>query len=105
MEDLPEGAREERITVYRVCRSGKVEPSSFLPTYLDELAMTKENAEAEYDIGHYSLSTFFKENEAKRALKFFRGKQPNAILAIGCTEQAVDCVNERKNEKKVLDHM
>ena len=59
VEDLPEGAREERITVFRICRSGKVEPCSFLPTYLDELAMTKENAEAKHDIGYYSLSTFF----------------------------------------------
>ena len=100
VEDLPEGAREERITEYRVCRSGRVEPSSFLPTYLDELAMTKENAEAEYDIGHYSLSTFFKENEAKRALKFFRGKQPNAILAIGCTEPSCGLCQRTKERKK-----
>ena len=58
VEDLPEEAREERITVYRVCRSGNVEPSSFLPTYLDELAMTKENAEAKHDIGHYSWTCY-----------------------------------------------
>lgn len=100
VEDLPEGAREERITVYRVCRSGKVEPSSFLPTYLDELAMTKENVEEKHDIGYYSLSTFFKENDAKRALKFFRGKQPSAVLAIGSTEPSCGLCQRTKERKK-----
>ena len=100
VEDLPEGAREERITVFRICRSGKVEPCSFLPTYLDELAMTKENAEAKHDIGYYSLSTFFKENDAKRALKFFRGKQPSAILAIGSTEPSCGLCQRTKERKK-----
>ena len=100
VEELPEGAREERIIVYRVCRSGKVDSSSFLPSYLDELAMTKENAEAEHDIGQYSLSTFFKENDAKRALKFFRGKQPNAVLAIGSTEPSCGLCQRTKERKK-----
>ena len=100
VEDLPEGARGERIIVYRICRSGKVDPSSFLPSYLDELAMTKENAEAEHDIGYYSLSTFSKENDAKRALKFFRGKQPNAVLAIGSTEPSCGLCQRTKERKK-----
>lgn len=106
VEDLPEGAREERIYVYRVCRSGKVEPSSFLPTYLDELAMTKENVEVEHDIGHYSLSTFFKKNDARRALKFFRGKQPSAILAIGGTEPSCGlCQRTRERKKNAKSHV
>ena len=55
VEALPEGAREERIDVYRICRSGKVEPASFLPAYLDEVSKTKELDEAEQDISYYSL--------------------------------------------------
>lgn len=86
VEKIPEGAKEESINVFRICRSGRVETASFLPTYLDELAMTKENDGAEPDIGYYSMSTFFKENEARKKLKFFRGKHPKAILASGCTE-------------------
>lgn len=100
VEELPEGAREERIEVYRVCRSGSVEPSSFLPSYLDELAMTKENAEGKHDIGHYSLSTFCNKGDARRALKFFRGKQPGAILAIGITEPSCGLCQRTKERKK-----
>ena len=106
VEDLPKGAKEERIDVYRVCRSGKVEPSSFLPTYLDELAKTKENDGEEHDIGYYAMSTFFKENDAKRALKFFRGKQPCAILAIGYTEPSCGlCQRTRERKKNAKSHV
>lgn len=84
VERLPEGAKEENIEAYRICRSGKVEAESFLPTYLDELSKTKEADEE--DIGFYSLSVFEKASEAKRMLKFFRGKQPCAIAAKGVTD-------------------
>lgn len=100
VEALPEGAREERIDVYRVCRSGDIEPASFLPTYLDELSMTKENSAAKHDIGYYSLSTFFNKNDAKRALKFFRGRQPHAILAIGYTEPSCGLCQRTKERKR-----
>lgn len=100
VDALLEGAREERIDVFRVCRSGHIEPASFLPTYLDELSMTKENIEEEHDIGYYSMSTYFKENEAKRRLKFFRGKQPHAILAIGYTEPSCGLCQRTKERKK-----
>lgn len=32
--DLPAGAKEEKIAVYRICKSGNTEPSDFIPTYL-----------------------------------------------------------------------
>ncbi|NBI66427.1 hypothetical protein D1646_06290 [Pseudoflavonifractor sp. 60] len=81
---LPEEASEEHIVVYRICRTGKVEPASFLPTYRDELAHTKEN-EGEMDIGLFSLSTYEKPRDARQKLKFFRGFQPEAIAARGVT--------------------
>lgn len=106
VEELPKEAKEERIDVYRVCRSGKVDSASFLPTYLDELSRTKENVGEEHDIGYYSLSTFFKENDAKRVLKFLRGKQPSAILAIGCTEPSCGlCQRTRERKKNAKSHV
>lgn len=106
VEDLPEGAREERIEVYRICRSGKVEPASFLPTYLDELSMTKENFGTKLSIDQYSLSTFYKESDAKRVLKFFRGKQPCAILAIGYTDPSCGlCQRTRERKKNAKSHV
>lgn len=106
VDELPEGAREERIEVYRICRSGNVEPASFLPTYLDELSMTKENYGEKHDISYYSLSTFYKVNDAKRALKFFRGKQPSAILAIGYTDPSCGlCQRTRERKKNTKSHV
>ena len=96
VEKLPNGAKEESIEVYRICRTGRVEAASFLPTYLDELAHTKENEDAPFDIGNYSLSTYSKENDAKRKLKFFRGKQPCAIVAKGTTDPSCGIVQRAK---------
>lgn len=83
---LPEGAKEENIVVYRVCRTGKVEEASFLPTYLDELSQTKENEDSAQEIGHYSMSTYEKLRDVRQKLKFFRGQSPAAIAARGVTE-------------------
>lgn len=80
---LPPGAKEERIETYRICKTGKVENESFLPTYI-EFKNTKEFDEN--DIGDYSLSTYYKFKDAKRQLKFFSQRNPASILAIGCTD-------------------
>lgn len=97
-EKLPEGAKEESIEVYRICRTGAVEEKSFLPTYLDELSNTKENDGEDKEIGSYSLSTYEKTRDARQRLKFFRGKQPNAIAAKGVTDP--DCgVVQRTKER------
>lgn len=96
VERLPEGAKEENIVAYRICRSGKVEAASFLPTYLDEISKVKEIDDE--DMGYYSLSVFEKASEAKRMLKFFRGKQPCAIVAKGVTD--VSCgMTQRTKER------
>lgn len=53
--ELPEGAREEKIKVYRACRSGKCDSASFLPSY--EEAGFKLNPMADSrEPGQYSLS-------------------------------------------------
>lgn len=98
VNQLPEGAKEEAIEVYRICRSGAVEEKSFLPTYLDpDMAHTKEN-EGDSDIGHYSLSTWWKKSEACNMLKFFRGKNPEAIVAFGTTDPSCG-LSQRTKER------
>lgn len=97
IERLPEGIKEEEIEVYRICRSGKVEEGSFLPTYLDELSKTKENEDiGEQEIGYYSLSTYEKKKDAKKRLKFFRGKQPDAIASKGKTDCSCGVIQRTK---------
>ncbi len=99
IEKLPKGIKEEEIEVYRICRTGRIEEASFLPTYLDELSKTKENADiADPEIGYYSLSTYEKERDARKKLKFFRGKRPDAIASKGIT--ACSCgVVQRTRER------
>lgn len=96
VDKLPPEAREENIEVYRICRTGAVEEKSFLPTYLDELSMTKENEGEDKPIDFYSLSTYEKPRDARNCLKFFRGKQPNAIAAKGVTSPTCGVVQRTK---------
>jgi len=103
-EKLPAGIKEEGIEVYRICRTGKVESASFLPTYLDELSKTKENEDAEeHEIGYYSMSTYEKKRDAKRKLKFFRGKQPEAVASIGITDCSCGVIQRTKDRKSCKD--
>lgn len=100
---LPEGAKEENIIVYRICRTGKVEEASFLPTYLDELSQTKENEDVAPEIGYYSMSTYEKPRDARRRLKFFRGKQPCAIAAKGVTNSGCGLVQRSRERGAAKD--
>lgn len=101
---LPEGIKEEAIEVYRICRTGKVEEKSFLPTYLDELSKTKENEGVEgQEIGYYSLSTYEKEKDARKKLRFFRGKQPIAIAAKGITDCSCGVIQRTKERRRCKD--
>ena len=97
---LPEEAKEESIEVYRICRSGAVDEDSFLPTYLDEISKTKENDGCEHDIGYYSMSVYEKKRDARQKLKFFRGKQPNAIAAKGTTDPSCGIIQKTRERKK-----
>lgn len=106
VDSLPSGAKEQRIEVFRICRTGKVESDSFLPSYLDELSQTKEHFNEAFDIGHYSLSTFWKLKEAEKKLRFFRGHQPCAILAKGVTEPVCGvCQKTRERTGKKSSHV
>ena len=91
---LPAGVKEEEIFVYRICRSGKVEEKSFLPTYLDELSNLKE-----FDKNNpqsYSLSTYEKYRDARKKLRLFSRFQPEAIIASGVTHPSCGLVLRTK---------
>lgn len=88
---LPEGARFEEIEVYRVCRTGKVEPESFLNTYEEMLQNSVQIRDLDLDdVKTYSMSCNSKEKDIKRKLYFFNKKQAGIpIVAKGIT--AIDC--------------
>lgn len=63
--EMPAGAHEESIKVYRACRSRKCDAESFLPSYEENGFKTDPMLE-ENDPGQYSLSTFEKPAHVKR---------------------------------------
>lgn len=107
IDKLPAGAKEEAIPVFRICLNGKVEAASFLPTYQDELALTKENYEGPHDIGWYSLSTFEDIKEVKKLFKWFRRKYcPEAVLAKGVTCPACGpCQRTQERDETKKSHV
>ena len=95
----PKGAKPESVPVYRICRTGKVESASFLPTYLDPaVSQTKENVGLPHDCDYYSLSTYEKRRDANNKLKFFKKRNPPAILAKGTTDPSCG-VSQRTKER------
>lgn len=88
IELLPDGAKEQELEVYRVCKWGKVEANAFLTTY-EEYRMNPGLKEAgndeSQDIGDYSLSCYQAKKDAIKRLHFFTKHNPQAILAKGIT--------------------
>lgn len=104
--ELPEAAREERILVYRACKTNKIEKASFLNTY-------EENG-GEIDLddptnpSKYSLSTYEKPNDVKRFALYQRGLIPPFKIARGYTDPKHGLVlrtKERSNKKKKDSHV
>ena len=63
--ELPEGAHEELIEVYRACKSGKCDEQSFIPSFEENDFALHPMADAD-DPGQYSLSTYEKPKDVKR---------------------------------------
>lgn len=88
---LPEGAKEEEIEVYRVCLTGKVEPDSFLNSYED--AKLKIRDLDLNEVGSYSLSCYEDIKDIRKMLKFFTKRTPGVpVVAQGLTESCCGVV-------------
>lgn len=105
---LPDGAASEEAEVFRICKTGKVEKDSFLPTY-EEYKMDDRIEELDLsNPGSYSLSVWEKKRDARRMHTFFSKKIPAVIVAKGIT--ATECgmiqrtrEREGKNKKSHID--
>lgn len=82
--ELPEGAREESIRVYRACRSGKCDRDSFLPSFEENGYMLSPLADIT-DPGQYSLSTYEKPTDVKRFVGVMSDMRAPYQIAIGET--------------------
>lgn len=111
VELLPEGAKEQELEVYRICKWGKIEPKAFLTTY-EEYQMHPGLKEADndkpQDIGSYSLSCYQAEKDAIKRLNFFTKYEPKAILAKGITTPSYgpsQLTKERERRKSYKSHV
>lgn len=97
--ELPSEAREEELTVYRICKYGKIDEESFLSSY-EEYEKHGRLADLDLkDVSSYSLSCWGKIRDARRSLAFFTKKEPRAIAARGIT--SVKCgIIQRTKERK-----
>lgn len=92
---LPKGAREESIKVYRICKSRKCDRSSFLPSYEENNYKLNPMVD-ENDPGQYSLSTFEKPKDAKRFACVMAGMEEPYPIAIGFTNPKHGLVQRTK---------
>lgn len=96
--ELPEGARQERILVYRACKSGKCDKVSFTPTF-EEKGCKYDVDDDPSDPGLYSLSTYEKPNHIKRFAAMTSDLKVPYKIAIGYTEPKYGLVQPTKERK------
>jgi len=95
---IPEGAHEERIHVFRACRSGKCEKESFLPTFEEQAFRYRDNDDVT-DPGVYSLSVYEKPNHIKRFASHISDMNVPYRIAEGYTEPEYGLVQRTKERK------
>lgn len=96
---LPAGAREERIKVYRACRSGKCDKDSFLPSF-EQNGFTIPPFADPADPGQYSLSTYEKPTDVKRFADLISDLNIPYKIAIGMTEPKHGLVQRTRERTK-----
>ncbi len=94
---LPEGAKEQRIDVFRACKTQKVNRDSFLPTF-EENNYSSEGFDSS-DPGLYSLSTYEKPKDVKRFANMNNKFRPPYKIAKGVTEPSCG-PSQRTKERK-----
>lgn len=97
--ELPDGAKEEAIKVYRACRSGKCDKDSFLPSF-EECGYVLNPMADPKDPGNYSLSSFEKPTHIKRYANMISDMKVPYTIAVGCTEPRHGIVQRTKERKK-----
>lgn len=96
---LPDGAREEAITVYRACRSGKCDKASFLPSF-EERGFVLDPTIEPTDPGQFSLSTYENPKDVKRFAGVDSDMKVPCQIAIGNTDPKHGLVQRTKERTK-----
>lgn len=97
--ELPEGAKEQTINVFRACRTNLVEKESFLPSF-EEKGYCYTDKDDPTNPSVYSLSTYEKPKDVKRfAITNSEYKKPFKI-ARGVTEPSCGPSQRTKEREK-----
>lgn len=103
--DIPEGAREERITVYRACKTGQCDRISFTPSF-EEKGFKYSEDEDPTNPSLYSLSTYEKPKDVKRFAKLNSEFKVPYMIALGETDPKYGLVQRtRERENKKTSHV
>lgn len=96
--EIPEGAKEQEIKVYRACRTQLCDHGSFIPTFeIQNFIYLMDQLED--DPGVYSLSTFEMAKDIKRFATLDSDLHKPYKIAIGKT--APECgLSQRTRERK-----
>ena len=97
--ELPAGAREEKIIVYRACRTGRVEPLSFMPSFEENNLKYNEDDDPN-DPSVYSLSTYEKPKDVKRFVALTSDFQVPFKIAKGTTDPSCGLVQRTKERRR-----
>jgi len=93
--ELPAGAHEESITVYRACKSHKCDQDSFTPTF-EEQGYQYLEGQSEKDPSVYSLSTVETPKDIKRFVNINSEYKKPYKIAKGCTNPVHGLVQRTK---------
>ena len=105
---LPVGAKEQNIEVYRMCKWGIVERKAFFSNYEEAVFLgieLKGYSHENYllDIDKHSVSSFEKQEDAKSRLKLFTRHKPACIIAKGITDASCRPSQRTAERKKCRD--
>ncbi len=93
------GVHEEKVYGYRICKSGKIEISTFDSTYEEILNNVIPDNKDRTDISTYSTSLFSNIKKIKKFLKLQKKHNPPSIIIGGYTKYGLI----RKNDKCHVD--
>lgn len=98
---VPEWARGQELSVYRACRTGKIEKESFLNTY-EQNGFCVEIGKSIDDPSQYSLSSYTKYKDVKRFMTMDSEYGIPFLIAQGITNPIHGICLETKEWKKQL---
>lgn len=107
-EILPEGAKEENKSVYRVIKYGTINRESFISTYeeIQRGLIPRKKRMNLNDPGIYSTSCNIDYSDAEYALSLFMRHHPRAFISKGETEKTCGpCQLTSEREKRTDSHV